>query len=336
MTSGYSMNYYDSTFMQRLMVDDQTRTQAFARAIAGAVKPGMVVLDVGAGSGILSLFAAQAGAARVYAVERAPGAAAMARLMVADNGFEQVIRVVEGEAEAVWLPERADLLVSEWLGAYGIDENMLAPVLAVRDRWLKPGGAMIPSRVGAWIAPVDHPAGAQALRYSVSAYGLNLAALDPFDRQQAVWLPQGLERECLRTEPQELWNMDCTTLPVEEARRPHAAELEFTLDGAANALAVWFEAEMGDGSRLSNGPGQPRTHWGMLLFPIEAARDAVAGNVLKVGFHNVPAGAYGSHHIWAAGLGEAPREVRDTRLARRAGIEPPWRAYRPEVEETHG
>ena len=113
------------------------------------VRPGDVVLDVGAGTGILSLFAARAGAARVYAVERTT-VAVLAQELAAANGFAEIVQVIHGDIMDIELPERVDVIVSEWLGGFGIDEGMLVPVIAARDRWLKPGGVMIPSSVTAW------------------------------------------------------------------------------------------------------------------------------------------------------------------------------------------
>lgn len=122
------MSAYDSVAMHRVMVADEVRTSAFRDSILATVKPGDVVVDVGAGSAILSMFAVQAGAARVYGIERAPGAAALARRVVNDNGLADRVSIVEGSAESVRLPEPADVVVSEWLGVFGVDENMLPPV----------------------------------------------------------------------------------------------------------------------------------------------------------------------------------------------------------------
>lgn len=322
-------NAYNSVEMQRFMVGDETRTLAFQRSIQATVQPGMVVLDIGAGSGILSCFAAQAGASRVYAVEREPGAVAMAKALIADNGFTDIIRVVRDDAERVWLPEKADVIVSEWLGAYGIDENMLPPVLVARDRWLKEGGAMIPASVTAWMAPVDHPASREATFFAANPYNLNLRVLDPFPTPQAVCLPQGISTERLASEPQMLWETNCAVMDAKTARAPHAATLSFTLSGPASALAVWFRAELPGTEALSNAPGQPRTHWGIMLFPIHAARTCQAGDGIEVGFHCVPGGPYGSNHIWAVRLGDGPWEAHDTRCSPAAGYEPPWRLYDP-------
>ena len=92
-------------------------------------RPGDVVLDVGAGSGILSLFAARAGAACVYAVERT-AVAAGAQGLAAANGVAEIVQVFHGdvmEIEAAPGPRGRCDLVSEWLGGFGIDEGMLGP-----------------------------------------------------------------------------------------------------------------------------------------------------------------------------------------------------------------
>ena len=85
--------------VHRTMICDRVRTGAFRRAIDAVVRPGDIVLDVGAGSGILSVFAARAGAARVYAVERTP-AAVLAAGLAAANGVAEIVRVIQSSRPA--------------------------------------------------------------------------------------------------------------------------------------------------------------------------------------------------------------------------------------------
>lgn len=319
---------YNDLDVHRLMVGDRVRTLSFERSIRSTVQKGDVVLDVGAGSGILSLIAAQAGAARVYAVERAPEAARLARRLIAENGFGDVIQVLPMDMENVRIPEQVDVLISEWLGVYGVDENMLAPVLLARDRCLKPGGAMIPAVVTAFLAPVQHPAAEQALEFRQRPYGLDLSALAPYSPHEAVWLKEPVPVDALRAEPAPLWVSDCASMPAEEAHSPYAAELSFRLTGAGvNGFAAWFEARMPGIDPLSNAPGTPAMHWGQFLFPVSNARDFAEGEVLEVGFHNVPASIQGSHHIWATRGKDGSLEVHDTRRHPDAGRKVPWRAY---------
>lgn len=319
---------YNDLDVHRLMVGDEVRTLSFERSIRSTVQKGDVVLDVGAGSGILSLFAAQAGAARVYAVERAPDAARLARRLIAENGFSGVIQVLPLDMANVRIPERVDVIISEWLGVYGVDENMLAPVLLARDRCLKPGGAMIPSVVTAFLAPVQHPAAAQALQFRGRGNGLDLSALARFSPHEAVWLREPVPPASLRAEAAPLWTSDCSSMAAAEAHSPYAAELSFSLTGSGvNGFAAWFEAQMPGEEPLSNAPGRPAMHWGQFLFPVSNAQDFAAGERLEVGFHNVPASIHGSHHIWASRGKDGSLEVHDTRRHPDAGRKVPWRAY---------
>lgn len=321
------MNFYDDIEVHRLMVGDRVRTDTFRESISATVRPGDVVLDVGAGSGILSLLAAVAGAARVYGIERATDAAGLARKVVADNGLSHRVRIVEADVHAAWLPEPVDVIVSEWLGTIGVDENMLEPVLVARDRWLKPGGSLIPGVVTAWMAPVYHDAGVEGTAFHAPTYGLDLTALAPFVPDEAVALPEGVPGDRLRAKPQQLWSIDPARMPAPRARKPFAAQLTFTLDGAANGLVAWFSAEMPGTARLSNGPGAARTHWGQLLFPIANASSGRRGDELHVDFHCVPSSRGGSQYLWSSQIGHATLEIHDTRRAVRAPMAPPWRVY---------
>jgi histone-arginine methyltransferase CARM1 len=110
-----------------------------------------VVLDVGAGSGILSFFAYQSGAARVYAVE-ASSIAVHAAKLVADNGADDVIKVISGKIEEISLPEQVDIIISEPMGYMLLNERMLETFLHAK-KFLKPGGKMFPTRGDLHVAP---------------------------------------------------------------------------------------------------------------------------------------------------------------------------------------
>ena len=137
---------YGYLYHQKDMLQDRGRMTAYRNAILqnASCFEGKVVLDVGAGSGVLSIWAAMAGAKRVYAVE-ATSMAQHARRLVQQNGVQDVVVVLEGYMEAQELPEKVDLIVSEWMGYFLLREAMYDSVLAARDKWLKPGGAMYPS-----------------------------------------------------------------------------------------------------------------------------------------------------------------------------------------------
>lgn len=115
------------------MLEDKVRTKLYRDHIMS--NPGnfrdKVVLDCGCGSGILSLFAAQAGAKKVYAVE-ASSMANYARKLIKANKFESVIEVIESTIEDLELPERVDTIISEPLGIFLLNERMLETFVIAR------------------------------------------------------------------------------------------------------------------------------------------------------------------------------------------------------------
>jgi protein arginine N-methyltransferase 3 len=150
-----SYSYFD---IHRDMLGDVPRTSTYREALEcnPSLMNGARVLDVGCGTGILSLFAARGGAAAVVGVDGSERMAATAAALAADNGFGKKsgdaddasarVRTVAGKVEDLAsLPfEKFDVLVSEWMGYFLLFESMLDTVLHARDRFLKPGGAILP------------------------------------------------------------------------------------------------------------------------------------------------------------------------------------------------
>ena len=301
--------------VHRTMIRDRVRTEAFRRAIDSVVRPGDIVLDVGAGSGILSVFAARAGAARVYAVEET-SIAVLAQELAAANGVEEIVHVIHGDVLDVEPPERVDVVVSEWLGGFGIDEGMLVPVIAARDRWLKPGGVMIPHSVTAWAALVyDRYLGDMVDFLQNNPYDLRLDGL--IDKTVNEILYSGtfrhLAADDMRSEPNRLWTTDADLISLEQARAPHEAEtlLRVRDDGTANALALWFSASLAPGVSLSVGPGDPPTHWGMTTAPLTSPVELTPGMVVRARVRTTPARPSGTWTSWAIALPGAEWEEHD-------------------------
>ena len=166
---------------QSFLLDDAARLDTWHAAILATVRPGDVVLDLGAGMGILSLFACEAGAARVYAVESAPSVE-LARLVAADNGLEERIVCLGERSQDVELPERADVLLTDTTETFGLNGQLLSAVIDARERLLKPDARLLPQR--------DRAAGragrgARAYSYLVDVWardvrGFDLSAIRPF------------------------------------------------------------------------------------------------------------------------------------------------------------
>lgn len=137
------------------MLKDKARCEAYNNAIQlyKSDFEGKVVLDVGCGTGILSCFAAKAGAKKVYAVE-ASKMYKNAKKVVESNGFSDIIAVIHGRVETIELPEKVDIIISEWMGIFLLYESMLNSVIRARDKWLKKDGLIFPCEANMYLSPI--------------------------------------------------------------------------------------------------------------------------------------------------------------------------------------
>ncbi|KAJ2818300.1 hypothetical protein IWW50_005863, partial [Coemansia erecta] len=146
-SSDYYFNSYAGNDIHMQMLQDKVRTEGYRDFMYDNkdLFRGKVVLDVGCGTGILSMFAARAGAAKVIAVDNSD-IIHKARANVIENGLDGVITLVKGQIEELELPvAQVDIIISEWMGYFLLFEAMLDSVLVARDRFLAPGGLLAPS-----------------------------------------------------------------------------------------------------------------------------------------------------------------------------------------------
>jgi Arginine methyltransferase oligomerization subdomain/PRMT5 arginine-N-methyltransferase len=261
------------------------------------------------------VFAARAGAARVYAVERT-SAAVLAHELAAENGAAEIVQVIHGDVMDLEPPEPVDVIVSEWLGGFGIDEGMLAPVIVARDRWLKPGGAMIPRLVMAWTALVHDRYLAEMVEFlRDNPYGLRFDDLIEKTVNEIFYSGtfRHLAASDRRSEASQLWTTDASRIPLEQAQAPHEAETVLPVrdHGTANALALWFSAELAPGISLSVGPGDPPTHWGMTTAPLRSPVELAPGMSVRARVRTAPARPAGTWTSWAIALPGADWEEHD-------------------------
>lgn len=307
---------YNTLLIHRSLLLDRVRCSAFQAALASVVKPEDTVLDVGAGTGILSIFAAQAGARKVYAVERTR-IAHTATAVVEANGLSDRVEVIQGEMEAVDLPSQVDVIVSEWLGGFGVDE-LLIPVLIARDRWLKHGGTLVPNLVTAWMAPAWDVDIASVMQFlGNDPYGVRLDLLSHHTAEEVFYGRHHIGQNELRAEPTPLWRTDVLAYSLEEAKRPYEASVSFEINrpGRLNGLALWFTAELAPGISLTCAPEGPLTHWGRTICPFKRSIDAKLGTTVDVRFTCEPDNRGWSWSRWSVRVDHGEWEHHDQRKA---------------------
>lgn len=263
----------------RQFLQDRARIDAFTRAIADVVRPGMVVADLGSGTSILGLLACRAGASRVYCIDDS-GMTGPARKVARDCGVADRMTFIDGHSSRVSLPERVDVIVSDIIGRLGFLSGGSAALIDTRERWLRPGGALMPAVMHTWVAPVEH----HDLYAHVDFWGRDVAGFD----MSAVREPAANTGYPHRFETADLLAPGAAAVTC-DYRSGDAAmvrgDATFTVarPGRLHGVAAWFSAELSPHVIMTNAPGAPdRISRRNAFLPMETPVDVQTGDTVHV------------------------------------------------------
>jgi protein arginine N-methyltransferase 1 len=263
-----------------LLSNTGSRLDRFAKALTATVRPGDTVLDLGAGSGILSILACDAGARRAYAVEDTD-AVSIARALVNGTPWRDRIEIVHGTSFDLTLAERADVIVADVHSTFGLQERGLRAMLDARDRLLKPGGRLIPASMQLRVAPADAAEiyDAKVTTWERMVQGVSLAPV----RDLAVNSvhPARLRTDQLLAEPATICTVDFMTagsLHLAGEVRMRAAR-----PGTLHGLCGGIFTTLADRIAISNLPGDPGTsNFAHAFLPIDTPVEVTPGDPIDV------------------------------------------------------
>jgi protein arginine N-methyltransferase 1 len=267
--------------MHLWILSDQVRTRAFEKAIQQAVRRGDVVVDVGAGTGLLSLLACRAGAARVYAIEEAP-IIEMARILVLDNGYSDRVILLRGNSRKIVLPEMADVVVSETIGAFVFSEGILSTLVDARERLLKPSGSLIPERITVYLAPVESYEEGIGF-WEKPVHGFDFSSAAPRVAVETMIASRKIDGRHFLDQEQVLYDLDFRSAG---AKTDFSRTLEFTAQrkGTLHGFVGFWEALLFGDASIRCRPGGPHVHWTPVLFRLPEGIAAEAGDLITLSF----------------------------------------------------
>lgn len=300
----------------RRMLADRVRHEAFRAALKLAILPGQTtVADIGAGLGVLAFFARELGAREVWLYD--PGAALeLAEAVAARNGIDGLNFVPERSLD-VADPPQVDIVVAEVLGNFAYEEDVLE-TLRDAQRYLKPGGTLIPASIEQWAAPV---------------------ATDRFERELSSWRDVGFgidwsDAERLTrnnmyvyaVEPKDLlpdaarrWDEIDFRGPIDSRRAGHVAWRPARAS-TVFGFALWWDCTLAPGVVLSTSPHAPRTHWDQIYLPLLEPIAVDAGDALELGLESETGGGEGGIEVrWTVRHERAGRRLAEQALSIAAG-----------------
>lgn len=283
------------------MLVDEVRTTSFLQALLQQVRPGDVVVDIGAGTGVLSLFAVIAGASRVYAIEQGP-MADIAREIAKRNNLADRIEIINNWSTEAVIPEPADVLVTETIGNMGFEEGILRWVADAKMRLLSPGARIIPSAISMVVAAVESSHDyTEIARLRRPLYEFDFTPLADLASHTMLWTE--FSPVSVVTEHATVFDVALATNDLDEVRG--SATLSARRDAIVHGIGAWFSAEIAPGISISNQPPSKTPSWHQGFLPLPEPVSVAKGERLAVEIRSEEGG---TRWGWSLGIGE-PAEL---------------------------
>jgi protein arginine N-methyltransferase 1 len=257
------------------MLADDIRVETYRRAINRHVKKGDVVLDLGAGTGILSFFAVGAGASKVFAIE-ASSIIETAKYLARANGIS-TIEFVRSNSREVSLPEKVDVILQEQMADWIDGENMIANVTDLRDRCLKPGGRILPNRFQVFLEPVQLlPDARRPFIWEHQIAGIDFSSLKALPPPALAKYRLKLLRlhsvEKMLSAPEPLFEFDLESMRPGDIPQRINHRLTIVDAGRLDGLCFSWRAMFDDDIVIDTHPNADNRpfHWPNLLYRLEA------------------------------------------------------------------
>uniref|UniRef100_A0AAY5F2Q6 Protein arginine N-methyltransferase 3 n=1 Tax=Electrophorus electricus TaxID=8005 RepID=A0AAY5F2Q6_ELEEL len=256
------------------MLKDKVRTETYRDFMYSNpdVFKDKVVLDVGCGTAVLSMFAARSGARKVIGVDQSE-IIYQAMDIVRSNQLENTITLIRGRIEEVDLPvDKVDIIISEWMGYFLLFESMLDSVLYARDRYLADGGSVYPDCCSISLAAVgDTEKHRDRIAFWDNVYGFKMECMKNSVLSEAV--VEVLKPETLISEPAVIQTLDCNDVTISELEFTAEFTLKITASTHCTAVVGYFDVFFGRGCgskmMFSTGPHCTKTHWKQTVFLLE-------------------------------------------------------------------
>jgi len=284
-SSDYYWNSYAHFSIHEEMLKDEVRMRSYRNSIINNkhLFKDKIVLDVGCGTGILSLFAARAGAKKVFGVDFS-NIVFQAQQIAKDNHLENVVTLIKGKVEEIELPvDKVDIIISEWMGYCLLYESMLPTVLYARDKWLKPDGILLPDRaVLNLVAIEDAEYKDDKINFWENVQGFDMSCMKSLAVQEP--LVDVVDPKQVMSSVARLSDIDINIVKKEDLEFKVPFRLVATRDDYCHAFVTYFDIEFAKCHKkvfFSTSPASQYTHWKQTVFYLKDVLSIKRGEEIR-------------------------------------------------------
>jgi protein arginine N-methyltransferase 3 len=266
---GYFSSYSHYS-IHHSMLSDTIRTESYRNAIIknSSILNDKIVMDLGSGTSILSMFASQAGARKVYSVDQSE--IIYKAMEIVNTNKIKNIEFVKGRIEDVEFPEKVDVIISEFMGYFLLFEGMLDSVIYARNNYLKDGGVLLPNRCNISIVGYgDEQRYNEFILFFKDVYSFNMNCMIKNILQEAH--VESCNSNSVLTSPNIIADLDLMKVDMNCPNFSYKFSLEVTKPGKITSFVGYFDTffELPEHIEFSTSPFAPSTHWKQTVFYLD-------------------------------------------------------------------
>lgn len=304
--------------LQLKLLGDKIRNDAFAKALKKIIIPGQTTMvDIGSGTGFLSFLASRFQAKDCFLYEADPDVFKISKELAKLNKIKNC-HFVNAHSTEISKPPKVDIVVSETVGNYALEENIIENIEDAK-RFLRPNGQIIPCGLEQFVAPVVSP-----------------RIMDEIN----VWDKVGFDLDLTPAREAALSNMYVFKItPADLLKHPIAVQKWDTInfydknksirsgiakwkipeDKKIYGFAVFWNCIVAPGINLSTSPYDPPTHWDQIFLPLTSAIEAKVGDEIEIIIKSDSRYAVGIVLTWEARLIRGGKVIKTVKMDTRKG-----------------
>ena len=265
------------------MMNDAPRNEAYLKALNLAIGEDDVVLEIGTGSGLLSMMAADAGAKNVITCEASSTIAKAATRIIEKNGYSEKITVIDKISTELIvgkdLPRQADVVISEVLSAEFVGEGVRSTILDANQRLLSDGGRMVPESGAIKVALLGSNT---EICNKISVNTIEGYDLSNFNSIMSQKISLNLnDRPTLLSNSEDAFNLNLyDSQPISKSEK--VLSLKVTKSGLCLGVIQWLRVQLFDHIEYENTPGDTASHWPTPVYLFDQPLEVTAGQILEV------------------------------------------------------
>lgn len=282
----------------RTLIADRVRTEALFQALKYLIIKGeTIVADIGTGTGLLALMALKLGAREVHLYETSQEMAQLAQTILKKNKARNYFLYPCRSIEMID-PPKVDLIISETLGNYALEENIISTLNDARKRMLKSGGRLIPSHLKQYASPVISPRIAHELKvWTRTGMEFDLSPALKKSMNNIYVRKIGTHEINDKNGDLKVWDEVDFSRSQKEARAGKIT-WRFKKSISIYGFAYWWDAQLTPNIKISTSPFAKPTHWEQLYFPLENELNIRQGDHVQFKIESETSIAGGTHLRW--------------------------------------